>query len=88
MKAEGYCDCLLWGDPGRSFRKVWCVWRLPNLSAPFRGRVVCISMLKGHLRQRLSQLNPGLLLGMQRDGRGEQKQLGGPLGLRAEGDGP
>ena len=60
---------------------------MPNLSAPFRGGWSCISILKGHLRQRLSQLNPGLLLGMQRDGRGEQKQLGGPLGPE-QGDGP
>lgn len=66
---------------------MWCVWRLPNLSAPFRGGWSCISILKGHLRQRLSQLNLGLLLGMQRDGRGEQKQLGGPLGPE-QGDGP
>lgn len=62
---------------------MWCVWRLPDLSAPFQGGWSCISMLKGHLKQRLSQLNLGLLLGMRRDGWGEQKRLGGPLGLRA-----
>lgn len=31
-----------------------------TLSAPFRGGWSCISMLKGHLRQRLSQSEPGL----------------------------
>lgn len=65
---------------------MWCVWRLPNLSAPFWGGWSCISTLKGHLKQRLSQLNPGLLLGMRRDGWGEQSGLEGPWGSASEQD--
>lgn len=68
---------------------MWCVWSLPNLSAPFWGGWSCISMLKGRLKQRLSQLNPGLLLGMWRDGWGEQSGLEGLWGSASEqGDGP
>ena len=57
---------------------MWCAWSLPNLSAPFWGGWSCISTLKGHVKQRLSQLNPGLLLGPRRDGWGEQSGLEGP----------
>lgn len=58
-EVRGCCDSLLWGEPGEEILGRCDVSGVYlKLFAPFRGEWSSISILKGHLEQRLKEAEP------------------------------